>query len=214
MKKLVLAGVCVLSLAGCDAVKSMVSPGEETPAAVTVNPAVTARESFTAQTVIVPSADLGKRTAAPEGVTATLTDADTVIVTTSPAAASHSTGRPGGYSIALTPEQESKFSNSQLKVKVLARAAEGGTAKLRAAYSTSEVGNSGWRDFELGPDYSVSVFDYKVQPMKDGKGDFIGFLTEGGPVEIAAVGFDSKPLPAPAAPAQPAEAPAPEGTLE
>lgn len=213
MKKFLLAGVCILALAGCDAIKDMISPNDQPEASAAVDPTTAAKESFQAQSMILPSADLGKRVRTPKGVTAELTSSETVVVTTASDAPTHSSGRPGGYSIALTPEQEKAFSNSKLKVKILARAPEG-AAKMRVAYSTSEVGNSGWRDFELGSDYSVAEFDYRVQPMKAGNGDYIGFLTENGPVEIAAIGFDSEPLPAPPPPAETTETPAAEGTPE
>ncbi|MEZ5998507.1 MAG: hypothetical protein R3B98_07425 [Hyphomonas sp.] len=206
MKKLIIAGVCVLSLTGCDAIKGTGAPKEDVPeAAPAVNPVVAAREAFQAHDVLLPSADLGDRVYVTQGTSAKLTDYGTVIVATTPEAPDNSTGRPGGYSIALTPEQEAAYSYSKVRVQVLARAPEG-KATMRVDYSTADVGNSGWRDFEVGKDYAVSTFDYNVNLMQEGNNDYVAFLAPDGPVEIAAIGFDSTPFPPPAD--QPAEEPA------
>ena len=210
MKKFVFAGACVLALAGCDQIKGLKpSPQAEIADQTSKDPAEIARGTFLPKDTIVPSADLGPRVRMSKGVTADITESSTVIVTTSAETPANSFGLPSGYSISLLPEQEEANSNSKLTVSVLARAPNG-AAKMRVAYSTNEVGNSGWRDFELGPDYTVSTFEYKVPPMKEGNGEFIAFLTEGGSIEIASIGFDSVKLPPPASVEAPATEPAPQ----
>lgn len=196
MKKLVLAGACLLALAGCDAVGSMKGHEDEAPAATTPDPAVAARETFKAKTVIVPSADIINRLAVPNGVSATLSEHDTLLVTGGPDAGDRPGGKTAGASIELTPEQEKAFANKKLTVKILARSGNGETVKGRAAYSTNETGNSNWRKFEVGPEYSVFSFTYDVPAMEKGLGDYIGILPVDGPIEVAAIGFTAKPLPA------------------
>ncbi len=214
MKKHVLLGVCLLSLAGCDAIKNMTSPKVEEPAVAVVDPADTARETFVAETVIVPSASLGDRLAVRKGVTGTFTDHNTLLVTAAPDVPVDSTKKTSGASIMLTPEQEATLSNSKATFKILARSGNGGTVKARVAYSTNEVGNSKFRDFEVGPEYSVFSFQYTVAPMKEGAGDYIGFLPADGPIEIAAIGIDSKKKAAPRAPAEAVEPAPATGTPE
>ena len=50
--------------------------------------------------------------------------------------------------------------------------ASGGIAA--AAYSTNDLGNSGWRLFELTPEPKTHAFDYTLPPLVNGNGDYIG----------------------------------------
>lgn len=201
MKKYVVAALCLASsaaLTGCDAVKNMTGQGNETPPpAAIVDPADVARGTFSAEHVIVPSEDLGKRLNVPDGITATVTPNGTMTVTAAPGVPANAFGKTSGASIAVTPEQEAEFSNSRLTVKILARSGNGGTVQAQAAYSTFDVGTSNWKKFEVGSDYSVFSFTYDVKPIDKGQGDYVGILPVNGPIEVAAVGFDSEPLPAP-----------------
>ena len=88
-----------------------------------------------------------------------------------------SNGVTGGYSIRVPDAFERAASGRNIRITVVARA-EGGIAGTRfaAAYSTNEVGNSGWRWFDVTPGWSVFEMTYSVPQMQDGRGDFIALL--------------------------------------
>jgi len=202
MKKLILAGACVLALTGCDAIKEMIS-SSEAPASAVVDPADEARESFSAEILIVPSADLAGRLAVPKGMTLELTDHGTWIISGKPEGQALPGGQTSGVSVELTNDQEASNANSRLSIKILARAVDAEKVTGRSAYSTNDVGNSGWRNFEFGSQYSEVAYGYVVPPLEKGRGDFIGILPNG-TIEVAAIGIDNKerlPAPEPAAPA-------------
>jgi hypothetical protein len=83
---------------------------------------------------------------------------------------------PDGYAIRFPDEVERAASGNKVILSVVARA--GGVAKSRFAisYSTNEVGNSGWRWQNAGPDWEVFKIELGVPPMKNGNGDFAGLL--------------------------------------
>ena len=49
-------------------------------------------------------------------------------------------------------------------------------AELSLAYSTNEVGNTGWRKFSVGQQYEAKSFEWDVPTMKKGLGDYVGIL--------------------------------------
>ena len=84
-------------------------------------------------------------------------------------------GATGGYSIRVPDSFEAAASGKRAKIVVLARAPMG-AARFAVAYSTNEVGNSGWRWFKANSDWAAYEFHYPVPTMKNGHGDFIGIL--------------------------------------
>ena len=78
-----------------------------------------------------------------------------------------------GYSIKLPDAVEAAASGRHVSIRVVAR---GGRFAL--AYSTNEVGNSGWRWHKGGPKWSVFTTEYDVPVMVEGNGDFIGLLPD------------------------------------
>lgn len=103
-------------------------------------------------------------------------------------------GKPGVY-LTLPPAFEQAASGQTVRVTVMARRASDAPGKSFAvAYSTNEVGNSGWQRFDLGDQLASYSFIYKVPVMKAGYGDFIGILPEeGGAVEISGIGAEVFP---------------------
>lgn len=94
--------------------------------------------------------------------------------------AARSSGRTDGFSLQVPDEVEAMASGQSIRLRIVARAQPGAeSARLAVAYSTNDVGNSGWRWFELRPDWSVYEMLYKVPEMKTGGGDFIGLLPGG-----------------------------------
>lgn len=91
--------------------------------------------------------------------------------------AAQSAGRTGGWSIRVPDSLEAAAGGKAVTVSICARAANGGpSAEFSGAYSTNEVGNSGWQRFVAGPGWQLFSFCYNVNPMVNGKGDFIGIL--------------------------------------
>ncbi len=98
-------------------------------------------------------------------------------------------GRTGGYCLRLPDEFEKAASGAIVRVSVEARASSGvRRAGLAVAYSTNDVGNSGWRNFRLRQDFSTFEFTWAVPTMIAGNGDYIGLhAILGLPIEIRRV---------------------------
>ena len=98
--------------------------------------------------------------------------------------------RTGAAFVELSEDMEKMFSGKKVRLSILARAPSlVGDAKtpVAMAYSTNEVGNSGWIDREVGADWTVINMNYKVDPLVKGQGDFIGVWPKTAAVEVAAV---------------------------
>ena len=89
-----------------------------------------------------------------------------------------SSGATGGYSIRLPDAIEAAASGHHIVVSVIARAAQNNQSRFALAYSTNEVGNSGWRWFNAGEEWSIHTMEYDVPVMKNGNSDFVGILVE------------------------------------
>jgi hypothetical protein len=100
-----------------------------------------------------------------------------------------STGWTEGFSIRVPDDFERSASGNRVKITVVARAADGtGQARFAAAYSTCDVGNSGWQWFDCGAEWKKHDFEFDVPTMVDGNGDFIGILpSPGGAPDIEVV---------------------------
>lgn len=101
-----------------------------------------------------------------------------------------------GYSVRLPDEIERAASGRNIVVRWLARSPEAPQARVACAYSTCEVGNSGWRWKGFDAEWSLQSFTFKVAPMVKGNGDFVGFLpaAPGEPaIEIAGFAIDILP---------------------
>jgi hypothetical protein len=83
-----------------------------------------------------------------------------------------------GYSVRVPDSVEAAASGRVVSVSVVARAAACARSRFALAYSTNEVGNSGWRWHDAGPEWSVFTIEYDVPVMKNGNGDFIGILPD------------------------------------
>ncbi len=107
------------------------------------------------------------------------------------------TGATGGVSIRLPAEFEAQASGARVQLTVRAFAPQDG-ALLGVAYSTNELGNSGWQRFVLTTAPRDYVFAYNVAPGRGGAGDFLGFRSHGaGAVQI--VGYKVEIVPPPPA---------------
>ena len=100
-------------------------------------------------------------------------------------------GTTQGAYFVIDENTETELSGKTIIVKVLARSATDAGTDMKVAYSTAEVGNSGWRTFTLTNQYQTFEFTYDVPAMKNGKKDYIGVLPVDEPVQILAVGIDA-----------------------
>jgi hypothetical protein len=106
-----------------------------------------------------------------------------------------SAGRTGGFSIRVPDSIEAAASGERVRVTVNARSARGaGPAEFSLAYSTNEVGNSGWRKFMVGQQFQPMSFEFDVPTMRSGNGDYVGILPAPGPgVEIETLKVEAIP---------------------
>ena len=95
---------------------------------------------------------------------------------TNPAAS----GKTGGVYITVPQDPaETVFGGRTIVVEVLARAFEGNpTAEFALAYSTNDVGNSGWRRFAPTTDWAWYSFTYAVPAPNAGGADFLGLWAD------------------------------------
>lgn len=84
----------------------------------------------------------------------------------------YSTGTTGGAFIRLDDEFEADAAANVVRVSVTLSGPEGARAAL--AYSTNDLGNSGWQSFILTAAPTTHSFDYAVPPLAHGNGDFLG----------------------------------------
>lgn len=99
--------------------------------------------------------------------------------------------RTSGAYLEINPEQEAEISGQTIKVSVIAAASGSLPATLALAYSTGEVGNSGWQKFDLTSEWAEYSFEYSVNPLKRGGLDFLGMMvTEGDGATISELGID------------------------
>ena len=89
-----------------------------------------------------------------------------------------SAGATEGFSIRVPDPFERQASERTVRVRALARSAGAAPTRVAIAYSTNEVGNSGWQWRDVGPTWAICEMVYKVPKMKDGRGDYIGLLPD------------------------------------
>lgn len=86
------------------------------------------------------------------------------------------------YSIRLPDEVEVAASGHHIIVRIIARITDNDQmeqSRFGIAYSTNEVGNSGWHWFHAESEWTIYTMEYDVPVMKNGNGDFIGILVGG-----------------------------------
>ena len=105
-----------------------------------------------------------------------------------------STDRTGGVSVRLPAAIEAQAGGHRIQVTVRAAATQDG-AIMGVAYSTADVGNSGWQRFVLTTTPRDYVFGYDVAPVRAGNGDYLGFRSYGaGAVQV--LGYKVELVPA------------------
>lgn len=84
----------------------------------------------------------------------------------------YSTGTTGGAFLRVEDDFEAQAAGGFIRVSVTMSGNDGATAGI--AYSTNDLGNSGWHLFELTSDPTTHSFEYAVPPVAHGQGDFLG----------------------------------------
>ena len=102
-----------------------------------------------------------------------------------PDAKSH--GQTEGFSVRVPDTFEAAVSGHRVRVRISAKAARGlPDAEFSLAYSTAEVGNSGWQQLSVGSAFETLEFEWDVPPMINGNGDYVGILPgQSGAIEVA-----------------------------
>lgn len=88
-------------------------------------------------------------------------------------------GTTSGLVFALPEDIEAAVSGQTVTIAVVTR---GGPFRL--AYSTNDVGNSGWLQGDASEDWAITEFTYDVPAMSNGRGDFIGILPVDGNEQV------------------------------
>lgn len=84
-------------------------------------------------------------------------------------------GHPGIF-VALGKSFETAASGNTVKVTVTIEAE--GPGRVGAAYSTSDVGNSGWQYMQIEEGENSLIFNYAVPELKNGGDDYVGVLPD------------------------------------
>lgn len=83
-------------------------------------------------------------------------------------------GHTSGAFFTIAGEAEALASGQSVRIEVELRGSQGQV--LPVAYSTADVGNSGWQEFTLSGAREWVSFDYAVNPMREGNNDYLGIL--------------------------------------
>ncbi len=104
-------------------------------------------------------------------------------------------GKTGGVSVRVSDAFERAASGARIRVQVVVRAADRmRESEFLIAYSTCDVGNSGWQRMWAGAEFETFSFEWDVPEMLHGNGDFVGILPEqDSAIEIAEVAVSVVP---------------------
>ena len=94
---------------------------------------------------------------------------------------SGSGGHTSGAFFTIEGQSEAMASGKTIAIRAQVEGAAG--TVLPVAYSTADVGNSGWQEFTLSGEREWITFNYSVPEMNAGNGDYLGFMPGDG-VEI------------------------------
>lgn len=96
-------------------------------------------------------------------------------------------GDTGGAYIVLSDEFEKAVSGKSVLVSVVAMSEVQTSVRLGMAYSTNDVGNSGWVWHSVSSTPNTYEMSYNVPELQSGKGDYVGFLAPDGAIKISDV---------------------------
>jgi hypothetical protein len=100
----------------------------------------------------------------------------------------NSAGQTTGISLRVPAEFETAASGKLVRIHAVVSSETAGEAFL--AYSTNDVGNSGWMPFPVSNEDSVIVLEYSVPVMNLGQGDYVGIDPNGQSITVKAVSVE------------------------
>jgi len=142
--------------------------------------------TVTSGTVVIDLVPTLEAFTVPEGLDVTVSeDGHVAISGTDEAKASN--GMTSGAYLTISEAQEAIASGNTILIEITGKAETGDAASVDVAYSTAEVGNSGWSTLSFGSEVSTQSFTYDVPEMVEGRRDFLGFSPADGIVHVANV---------------------------
>lgn len=187
MRSILILSVMALSacdMSSMDGFGSSETSAPEPPVVEETAPA----DNFSADVRVIPTAEIVGQMVSPPAITVTPNEDSTVTISggnqDGPSA-----GTTAGAAFVFGPDLEQQIAGHSVRIKLLAKSDVEG-ANMIAAYSTNEVGNSGWQEFALTDTFEEYSFPMKIPPVKNGRDDYLGLLAPSGDVTIAAVGVD------------------------
>jgi hypothetical protein len=182
-----LAIFALLGLAGCDQLPGVTKTPEQQAAEVVTIAPEPAAPDLVAETaalgwVVYKGGLDGVRV---PNTLASRLDADGVLILEGKLQDPQSTGMTDGASFQVSPEIESEVSGRVIKIHLVVASEQPGQAFV--AYSTSDVGNSGWMTFDVTPEGGVTTLQFAVPVMQNPGADFIGLDPNGLALSIKAI---------------------------
>lgn len=172
--------VALMSLAACDQISALVPSVEEVQVAPTLPDLVA--ETKARGLIAYAGGTEGVRI--PSGFAHRLEGEDWLTISGA-LDQPKSSGKTNGVSFEMPAGLEEQVSGKRINIHIVTSADAEGEAFL--AYSTNEVGNSGWMSFPVTTADSVATLQYRVREMREGRGDFIGIDPNGRSLTIKAI---------------------------
>ena len=94
-------------------------------------------------------------------------------------------GKTGGISFVLENSIIQNYRGRTISVEMTARSSN--FEKVLVIYSTDGMGNSGWNEFDLSPDFKNFTFDYLVPDSNVASSHYIGVAPQGKNVNIRGI---------------------------
>lgn len=126
------------------------------------------------------------RFSVPEGLTFELNDQGAIVLPVGPENPSAG-GQTEAIAVRLPGIVEQKASGKNVKVTLLTRALNADTGLARAAYSTRDVGSSGWIELNSSSKPTIASFTYDVPVIKNGNGDYLGLHAPNGGIVVEGI---------------------------
>ena len=190
-RSMMVAAAAVIALSGCDQL-GLVSQKEAEPSATTVTePEPAPPVDVVAETLARGAAVFtgGKQNLRfPPELTVTAIQPDNHVVVSGTLIDPIPAGQTGGLVFPVPEEIERAASGKLIRIHAVVSSEAAGEAFL--AYSTNEVGNSGWMPFQVTTEEAAVVLEYSVPVMNEGRDDFIGIDPKGNTLTIKAIAVE------------------------
>lgn len=95
-------------------------------------------------------------------------------------------GMTSGVSVNLG-RFENLASERNIEISVTGKAHNSNSSVIAIAYSTNDVGNSGWHEYSFKNEFKTYSFAYNVPKIKNGGGDYVGISLRKGAFELKTI---------------------------